>query len=111
MTQKNKNKIDTLKNSNGDLINDPIILENMVLNFYKQLFQEEDIVDCEEAFFKGFPEEHSLLLIKPFSNAEIKQALFYMFQVLGTKWHSCYFLLEYVGNCWGLSFQICFKLL
>ena len=55
MTQKNKNKIDTLKNSNGDWINDPIILENMVLNFYKQLFQEEDIVDCEEASFNGFP--------------------------------------------------------
>ena len=38
MIWKDRNMIDNLKNNDGNWIDDPIILENMVQDSYKQLF-------------------------------------------------------------------------
>ena len=80
LIRKSRNKIGTLKNNVGDWISDALALENMVLTFYKKLF-EEGPGNQHAPIPRGFPNismDQVQFLRKPFFREEIKKALFDM---------------------------------
>ena len=73
--------MDSIRNFNGDWITDPSSLELLVRTYFHNLFQQEIVLIPSCRGINGSPslqEGHLQLLNKPFSSADVKQALFDM---------------------------------
>ena len=81
MVRKHRNRIELLKISTGDWISDSLSLEQMVQEYYYNLFHEEDVGEPRSTIPNGFvtlSEDKQHILRKPFTEEEIKRALFDM---------------------------------
>ena len=79
LVQKSKIRITALRNSTGEWITEPSILENMVSDYYHNLFSSEGNEQPMQNIPAGFPallETQTLTLLKPFSKEEVKNAIF-----------------------------------
>ena len=77
--RKNKNKIHTLKSTNGQGVTEPKELEDMVQDFYKGLFREDTQCTSSETLCIIHPkltDKQRRMLELPFSKEDIKRALF-----------------------------------
>ena len=75
------NKIDKLRDSNGDWMMDPNMLRRHVRDFYVNIFSVDNLYDVSLApkgYFSMLQEEEMMALHALFTKEEVKQALFDM---------------------------------
>ena len=89
LVQKSRNRITTLRKSTREWISKPSILENMVSDYYYNLFSSKGNEQPMQNILGEFPallETQTLTLMKPFSKEEVKNAIFGMapFKASGT---------------------------
>jgi hypothetical protein len=82
--RRKKNKITSLKRSDGQVTEDAQEIGSLATNFYKSLFSSEGVSDTERVLqtvpIKVTPEMNDMLLT-PFDSNEVKEALFQMFPI------------------------------
>ena len=106
LVRKSRDRITTLRNSTGEWITEPSILENMVSDYYHNLFSSKGNEQPMQNIMGEFPallETQTPTLLKPFSKEEVKNAIFGMapFKPPGTDgMHSGFYqnLWEVVGD-------------